>query len=122
MGCDIHGGIEFREGDRWETFAIVHIDRNYRLFAEMAGVRNHGPMEVVPVAPDRGVPSDMSGWLRAAHDDDDGHSETWLTSEEFAIAIERSGATDPAVKAALAAMAALDACGFPARLVVWFDN
>ena len=50
----------------------------------------------------------------------DWHSHSWLTPNEFAIAIEGSG--EPEYEAILAAMRSFEAGGFQARVVFWFDN
>jgi hypothetical protein len=65
MGTDIHGGMFYRyRGDKgWRLKSEVPSDRNYTLFAALAGVRNgHGFAGVetfeplVPIAEDRGLP------------------------------------------------------------------
>ncbi|MCH7577400.1 MAG: hypothetical protein IH822_06355 [Chloroflexi bacterium] len=61
MGCDIHGVIEVnkypgRRHSHW-PHAEVYLDRHYRLFGVLAGVRDDS---VEPVVSPRGLPEDMS--------------------------------------------------------------
>lgn len=100
MGCDIHGVVERRSGDKWvgvRVLGFVHRSgqadepygfvgdvarsRNYRRFAALAGVRGHGPEA-------RGVPPDISDTSKLLIDQwgGDGHSHSWLPLSE-AIAI-----------------------------------
>lgn len=75
MGCDIHAWIEYRDNTdpeylkeaypwaapdfvpAWQTFAQVHLGRNYEAFTTLAGVR--GP-ENLAVVPPRGIPDNVS--------------------------------------------------------------
>jgi len=58
MGCDIHAYVEdYYEGYR--CFAKLHMWRNYRLFAALAGVRDYDGSGVEPGVP-RGFPDDAS--------------------------------------------------------------
>lgn len=66
MGTDIHGGMfrRYRGDKNWRFMSEVPRNRNYALFAALAGVRNgHGFAGVetfeplVPIAEDRGLPS-----------------------------------------------------------------
>lgn len=80
MGCDIHGWIERKVGDKY--VAIKELGdrataRNYRRFAALAGVRGDGPEP-------RGVPPNVSETVRYWIDtwDSDGHSHSWLPIKE----------------------------------------
>ena len=121
MGCDIHGDIEFREhnNDQYWNFArLGSSPRSYAVFGALAGVRNNNYVE--PVAPDRGVPIDVA-WRTQDHlkeDDGDAHSHSWVTTEEFAEALNRADAEHDEYRAMLAAMRCLP----NARFVFWFDN
>lgn len=83
MGCDIHAFIERRAvaarstDHRWE-FVMADRgdprwgDRNYQLFAALAGVRGEGPDA-------KGLPTDISDLVQEerALIADDGHSDSW---------------------------------------------
>lgn len=66
-------------------------DRNYDLFALLAGVRMSG-RELEPLSPPRGVPTDASfGWLKEVDDwGPDFHSHSWFTLAEL-IAFRDAG-------------------------------
>lgn len=117
MGCDIHLAVEVRERGKWRrvlppepardpwlveqaekhsdswygTRAAVdwYSDRNYRVFAVLANVRNSG--EITPISEPRGLPDDMSQEVAAliAPDEDSNdvslgeHSQSWLTLAEL---------------------------------------
>jgi hypothetical protein len=87
MGCDIHCHIEVKVAGKWEHWAAPRIDRSYRLFAKMAGVRGS---EVEAIAPRRGLPSDISNLTRLTWDleKEDAHSESWMTGDELEKLIE----------------------------------
>lgn len=90
MGCDIHLVLEERDPDLgWvgvNTFAgtngndyhsPIARDRNYRLFAALAGVRGEGPEP-------RGIPDSASSTTRLLVKQwgGDGHSHSWLPLAE----------------------------------------
>lgn len=63
MGCDIHLFIEYKQDGQsllgWWAFGGEHrLDRDYRLFARMAGVRNY--WDAVPISNPRDLPDDAS--------------------------------------------------------------
>lgn len=144
MGCDIHlvlekndaelgwVGIDTFEGhhgrsEKDDWYCPVARDRNYRLFAALAGVRGEGP------AP-RGVPCDASSTTRLLVKQwgVDGHSHSWLPIKEAALAfnerrypqgekpIDPESYRDrwPASYWLGVEDDELDAC----RIVFWFDN
>lgn len=96
MGCDIHMGIEVRDGgvwricrthllppDEWHTGDLFdqYPDRSYQLFGALAeGVRR----DVPSVGPSRGVPADSSDEYKALVEEwgIDGHSHSWCTLKE----------------------------------------
>ncbi len=82
MGCDIHCHIEIKVEGTWHHYSAPNVDRSYRLFARMAGVRNTGGVK--PIAPNRGLPEDMSLVTRLAWSywELDGHSMSWMTGAE----------------------------------------
>jgi len=68
MGTDIHGRIQFRyaEDAKYKDVGEIERDRNYNVFAMLAGVRNgvgfagvktHEPL--VPISEPRGLPDDL---------------------------------------------------------------
>ena len=82
MGCGIHLHIEVKiEGD-WHHYNHPDVDRYYKLFAKMAGVRNYE--EVVPISSPKGLPSDptFSTLFDATQWGLDGHSHSYLGAEE----------------------------------------
>jgi hypothetical protein len=122
MGCDIHAYVVAKLPYENETGFWVEgdfsIDRNYDLFANMAGVRNYD--KITPVAPERGIMPDLEfrpDWFT----NQDGHSHSWLTFDEFKIAIERSNAGTSA-QAVLAFMKVYLDAGRDPRIVFCFDN
>ena len=126
MGCDIHCYVEFKKPkyDFWDFFGDrINPGRHYNLFGHIAGVRR----DTAPVVERRGVPDDMSWSAKDDWGGPDWHSATWLTVEEFELAIKRaSGGDGPPVHdsywALLAAMKCLKDRGNEVRVVIWFDN
>ncbi|TDQ79534.1 hypothetical protein [Sphingobacterium yanglingense] len=103
MGCDIHIYVEYktRIKDSWnigdyfiktENFDSkngferieIHGNRDYSLFTTLAGVRDYSG-RVVPVAEPKGLPSDLSAFVKseAISYDSDGHTHSWLTLKEL---------------------------------------
>lgn len=108
MGCDIHLWTEVRRNGKWETAGAwvenryyesednesvynrprireeFYGSRNYSLFALLAGVRGEHP-DAPPLAPDRGLPADVSAEVQKYSDlmAGDGHSHTYLTLREI---------------------------------------
>jgi hypothetical protein len=100
MGCDIHMFIEYKVGDGPWTADKHHInvkdddyeyleqvgvtERNYNLFAALAGVRGPGPAN-------KGLPEDVSYIIKNDTDPDteysDDHSHSWSTFREFKTAL-----------------------------------
>ena len=100
MGCDIHLYIEVRKdgkwtsADRWtrDTYAPPGVermtvdydhnwftDRNYELFAILAGVRG----EAAPIAEPKGFPEDASELLKIEYAEGGDHTPTWYTLREL---------------------------------------
>ncbi len=82
MGCDIHLHIEVKLNGKWEHYAAPYINRWYRLFGAMAGVRNK---DEEPIAAPKGFPSDASELTRIIREDygADGHTDSWLGHNEI---------------------------------------
>lgn len=115
MGCDSHVHIEVKGGNhRWglrddenrywkmmekedlsfedrdarTPYAVKFLgSRNYRLFAALADVRNHGD-GITPLFPLRGVPDDLSAPVKKYNSDWGGdlHSHTYFTLQELMAA------------------------------------
>lgn len=84
MGCDIHLHTEIKVKGQWLHYGAPNVDRNYKLFEKMAGVR--GDEQNAIVAP-RGTPSDISDVTKIDLErwDSDGHSHSWLNAEELDV-------------------------------------
>ena len=79
MGCDIHLHQEVKINGIWYHYRHRSVDRSYKLFTLMAGVRNSGELE--PVSPPKGLPEDITFLTRydwEVNEDQDGHSLSWL--------------------------------------------
>lgn len=82
MGCDIHSHFEVKINGKWEHYSTPDINRNYRLFEKMAGVRGSVSNAI---APPKGLPDDISLVTKVAANQMglDGHTHSWLSSSEF---------------------------------------
>ena len=78
-----HDHILYGEEERYSVENEIYEDRNYRLFAVLAGVRNN--YDVTPISPPRGLPVDASDETKQYHNSygSDAHSESFLTLEEL---------------------------------------
>jgi hypothetical protein len=59
MGCDIHAYTEYKRagGGSWQSLGRASmLDRNYKAFGQLAGVRSVGS----PIFPVRGLPSELA--------------------------------------------------------------
>jgi len=83
MGCDIHLHVEVKINGKWEHWTNPSVDRNYDLFAKMAGVRNNG--SITPISEPKGLPKDLSVVTQFAYEyeKDDAHTESWLNRDEI---------------------------------------
>ena len=125
MGCDIHAWIEVVDRKRSHTRAIAraHLDRDYKIFERLCGVRGNVKHAV---APPRGLPDQLSSWCSGDVEEwaSDGHSHSWLSAAEFkkAVRLARSdGFIDTSYEAAIAMLDCLAKQG-EARIVFFFDN
>ena len=82
MGCDIHLHTEVKVDGVWHSYGQPRLERSYRLFEKMAGVR--GLVENA-ISPPKGLPDDISVVVRLHVDDCEGssHSHSWLGPEEI---------------------------------------
>ena len=130
MGCDIHGWVEKRVGEKWVAVKELKDNaRNYQRFAKLAGVRGDGPEA-------KGLPDDVSDTARLASDEFGyGHSHSYIDLLD-ALEIFRSTSSAPRDYGIynLAGIYLDDAEACPTcghvkrsgesgyRLVFWFDN
>ena len=123
MGCDIHGWVERKVGDKWvaeRELPDAATNRNYERFAALAGVRGDGPEA-------RGLPTDISDTARM-HANDwgvDGHSHSWLpVADALPIFLETArGLTDWAQRYPSEEFFGVDIDErHEWRIVFWFDN
>lgn len=81
MGCDIHAFLEVKDEEMgWVTVHQIRgtfEDRNYTLFAALAGVRGEGPDPL-------GLPPDVADTTKFHSDewDCDGHSHSYVPLKE----------------------------------------
>lgn len=126
MGCDIHGWIEKKVDNKWVAVSeLKDRNRNYGLFADLAGVRGDGPDA-------KGLPSDVSETVKYWVDKwgPDAHDHSWLPLDEAYRIFRKHGGNGYY----LWDMCGLDiypycpTCKQPTphgdiyRLVFWFDN
>ena len=156
MGCDIHLYVEYqtREGsDYWFNFGSEFgLDRNYKVFSRLAGVRNYGedaehifprglPDNLGYVTEDEtryyiseeeghknATPEEAKRWGGISKcgkwvDDPDNHTYSWLTVDEYEKAIDVELVEHSVdYKALLAALKVLEEGMFDVRVGFWFDN
>ena len=94
MGCDIHWCLEIKTASGWVGLLQSSgstsraADRNYRFFAELAGVRAYDD-EVYPEP--KGLPDDISALTRYAFSIGSwDHSHSWCSVDEFVAAYARA--------------------------------
>jgi len=87
MGCDIHLHIELKVSGKWEHYAAPSVDRWYKLFGLLAGVRDNA---IKPISPPKGLPKDISVLTKLEREDmgRDGHTDSWLNANEILILSE----------------------------------
>ncbi len=90
MGCDIHLHIEVKLNGKWEHWAAPGVDRNYRLFSRMAGVRQYQGDRITAISAPKGMPKDPATVtaFECARWGDDGHNHSWLNMKEIVILAE----------------------------------
>jgi hypothetical protein len=134
MGCDIHLWCEVQDAaGKWSIVPSPdgswYDNRSYRLFAQLADVRNHSRGDV-PIAAPRGVPADASAEYMAEVADmgDYGHSHSYHTVAQlqaYDLAMLRDHqALDPGGfwEDTLPKLAALHKDPSKVRIVFFFDN
>lgn len=133
MGCDIHATVEYdkyRNDSRgntpcwWDFCNDIDIERDYRLFSALAGVRGlepEDPQYERPISGPRGVPEDASYRYEdlVRRWEGDGHSHSWLTADELRLLPEGMREED---WYRVVDMLALKYGGDAVRLCFFFDN
>jgi len=106
LGCDIHLYPEYRvDGGAWQSHPDIVVEtegeapdeyvwvsydngigRNYSLFADMAGVRGHGPDP-------KGIPEGVSPIIKQSIDNwkADGHSHSYMSLDELKKLMQKHG-------------------------------
>jgi len=94
MGCDIHLHIEVKINEKWEHYACPSVNRFYRLFEKMAGVR--GDIGDA-ISPPKGLPKDATTITMLDYNqmEYEAHSESWLGIDEIILLDEWSRSIDP---------------------------
>lgn len=84
MGCDIHLHAEVKINGQWHHYLKNRIERDYRLFAKMASVRNEDN-KIMPISKPKGLPNDISliTKIDADHWGADGHSHSWFGTQDI---------------------------------------
>jgi len=121
MGCDIHGWVEKRVGDKYIAVdKLKDRGRNYRRFAMLAGVRNYNNDECKDAL---GIPADISD--SAGYDIEqwgaDGHSHSYMPIRE-AIEIFNKTAREESEWPEYTFFNLEEEDIDAHRLVFWFDN
>lgn len=82
MGCDIHLHIEVKIDGQWHHYGHPAIERSYRLFEKMAGVRGDAAKALIPP---RGIPSDATFLTTFNYElwEGDAHTPSWLGVREI---------------------------------------
>jgi len=133
MGCDIHLHSEVKINGQWHHYLKNRIERDYRLFAKMASVRNEDN-KIMPISKPKGLPNDISLITKIDADQlgKDGHSHSWLGIEEIRqlqkeIGLTNFSETYPFLFGYLfydltSIQAEISPTIEDARFVFWFDN
>lgn len=130
MGCNFHGVVQVDDAfvenrvvvDKFVTIAEVDLDRDYALYAALAGVRNRPVWGITPVAEPRGLPDGSAYSYPFDTAMYEFHHQSWLTADEFAEAMKRATTENHSAIALLAYMRAFEGLGRKVRLVFCFDN
>lgn len=91
MGCDIHLHIEVKIKGKWHHYGHPNCDRNYQLFAKLAGVRNSDERSITPITSRSGLPEDvteLTKYDRNVKWGSDAHTVRWINAAEIA-AVEK---------------------------------
>ena len=126
MGCDIHAIIEVKNRGHPEcgfSFAAkIELDRDYKMFSLMAGVRNY--KELPQVSPLRGIPNDASCRTKEEYNllGSDTHSSSFLYFYEYKNAVDFNSNYCTSYEACMRFMETYEQDNYETRIVFWFDN
>ena len=79
MGCNCSAHIEVKIGGKWEHYSAPKIQRYYKVFEKMAGVRGD---VTNAISTPKGLPDDISV-ITKMDVDKDAHNQSWLSLDEF---------------------------------------
>lgn len=116
MGSDIHAYIDKKHGHYWENFCQLELDRDYKLFGALAGVRG---CDIDPVVLPRGMPLHASFTTFDEYKEEglDAHTPSWLTTEEVFDVTQRVDSNELDVVYEI-----MSGLNCDCRLIFWFDN
>lgn len=154
MGCDIHMYVEKLQNEEqqdfedkkpwreiyrpvqrifsdnisaWDINYYGYENRNYTLFAILAGVRNYKDWE--PIHEPKGIPDDCSPFVLSEYKDwdTDGHSHSWFTLQElldydWGQISEVKKYCSPFIDTTIERLKELGEVYENIRIVFWFDN
>ncbi|MFC4455219.1 hypothetical protein [Deinococcus sonorensis] len=136
MGSDIHAHVQRRHGEQWhdtplteDASEVLH-QRNYPLFAALAGIRNS--YGVMPISTPRGYPADLNAsvhfgeasWVTLTELQD----YAWTAGPGWTTSVPWESGPGPLHDTTLrfreVVLPALAALGPPedVRVLLWFDS
>lgn len=133
MGCDVHAVVEVKRENaiRWQAIGEFYIDRDYGLFAIMAGVRDRWAVQLFSP---RDLPADADYMTYGLYHNnhsygvEDWHDASYLDLSEMRQVVAAYQKKWPCeLNAEMLALVDLMASlekhyQQPSRLVFWFDN
>lgn len=131
MGCDIHGFVEvkpFPDSDPTYWKGVIKIDepidRNYKMFSYLFGVRKKDDNSPKGIAEKRGLP--IEGYSTEVLSESgrwgtDGHSHTWIVFEELTPIYSALNDDWKRLVSMMRYLKSRYGSG-NCRIVVWFDN
>ena len=128
MGCDIHAFIEekYLHKDTYRCVAKLFLNRDYYLFALLAGVRYKKDFPCTPMYEPKGIPCDLSYQVNYDYEKwkDDAHSSSVLSLDEvsaLAASMVFEDRLDEHTKHEVRILAEMMEGLNKPRLVFWFD-
>lgn len=82
MGCDIHPHFEIKVDGKWLHYSKPLVERDYKLFGKMAGVRNE---YIDTIVESKGLPDNLSKVTELDHSTrgSEVHDESWFNANEI---------------------------------------